>query len=168
MSTLLSSAPPPPQREKQAPRTLGKVRDGGLLGVWNHPWSAVSSRPGLPCSRNHPQGHISMVTQPGLSNIPELSEMEKKKKNTHTHKIGPFCLAREVGLEFWVLTPIPGNGWRLREPAFAAVLSRKERPATVHVATASPELTALFTEDASWPSPSQPRSELTRSDTSWF
>ena len=25
---------------------------------------------------------------------------KKKNKHTHTQKIGPFCLAREVGLEF--------------------------------------------------------------------
>ena len=66
------------------------------------PWSAASSRPGLPCSRNHPQVHISMVTQPGLSNIPELSEMAKKKKihtHTHTHtKNRAFLLGQGSGI----------------------------------------------------------------------
>lgn len=117
MSTLLSSAPPPPQREKQAPRTLGKVRDGGLLGVWNRPWSAVSSRPGLPCSRNHPQGHISMVTQPGLSNIPELSEMEKKKKYTHTQNWA-FLLGQGSGIG---ILSFDSHPWKRLTPERACV-----------------------------------------------
>ena len=154
MSTLLNSAPPPPKWEKQAPRTSGKVRNGGLLGVWNQPTESGILDAWVALHQESPTGSRLHGDTAGLSNIPELSEMQT---HTHTHKIEAFCLAREVGLEFWVLTPIPGNSWRhhLREAAFAAVLSRKERPATVHGATASPELTTLFTEGASWPSPSQ-------------
>ena len=163
MSTLLNSAPPPPKWEKQAPRTLGKVRNGGLLGVWNQPTESGILDAWVALLQESPAGSHLHGDTAGLWNITELSEMQKQQQqqhthtHTHTHTIEAFCLAREVGLEFWVLTPIPGNSWRhhLKEAAFAAVLSRKERPATVHGATASLELTALFTEGASWPSPSQ-------------
>ena len=82
MSTLLNSAPPPPKWEKQAPRTSGKVRNGGLLGVWNQPTESGILDAWVALHQESPTGSRLHGDTAGLSNIPELSEMQT---HTHTH-----------------------------------------------------------------------------------
>lgn len=74
----------PPKWEKQAPKALKKVSNGGLLGVWNRPTESGILYAWAVLLQEAPQVHISMVTQPGLSNIPELSESRGKKQKKPT------------------------------------------------------------------------------------
>lgn len=101
------------------------------------PWSRACSKLTLPRVRKHQQVRVSMVMQPGLSNITELSESGKKH---HQADSLSFFFSLDVGVEFWFLTPIPRNGWphHLGEPAFSANLSWKDSPPTVPLPDTGP------------------------------
>lgn len=79
------------------------------------PRSRASSMPGLSCSRKHQQVHISMVTEPGLSSIPELSESrgKKRKKNPPSGQIG-FLLGQGTGIGILSLDSHP---WKRLTPS---------------------------------------------------
>ena len=89
MSTLLNRAPPPPQREKQAPRTLGKVRDGDLLGVWNWPMECGILEAWVALLQESPTGsHLHGDTAWFVKHsraFRDGKKKKKKKKYTHTH-----------------------------------------------------------------------------------
>lgn len=61
------------------------------------PWSRACSKLTLSCVRKHQQVQVSMVMQPGLSNITELSE--NGKNHHHADKLSLFFrLGRGSGI----------------------------------------------------------------------